>query len=46
MDKKKQLLETATKLFVERGFHATPTSAITKEAGVSAGILFHYLVAG
>lgn len=42
MDKKKQLLETATKLFVERGFHATPTSAITKEAGVSAGILFHY----
>ena len=42
MDKKQQLLEVATKLFVERGFHATPTSAITKEAGVSAGILFHY----
>ena len=29
-------------LFVERGFHATPTLAITKAAGVSAGILFHY----
>jgi len=42
MDKREQLLETATRLFVERGFHATPTSAITKEAGVSAGILFHY----
>ena len=42
MNKKQQLLETATKLFSEKGFHATPTSAITKEAGVSAGILFHY----
>ncbi len=42
MDKRKLLLEAATKLFVERGLHATPTSAISKEAGVSAGILFHY----
>jgi len=42
MDKREQLLAAATKLFVERGFHATPTSAISKEAGVSAGILFHY----
>ena len=42
MDKRELLLEAATKLFVERGLHATPTSAITKEAGVSAGILFHY----
>ncbi|WP_111707119.1 TetR/AcrR family transcriptional regulator [Lutibacter citreus] len=42
MDKRELLLQAATKLFVERGFHATPTSAISKEAGVSAGILFHY----
>ena len=42
MDKKELLLEAATKLFVARGLHATPTSAISKEAGVSAGILFHY----
>ncbi|UMB59772.1 TetR/AcrR family transcriptional regulator [Lutibacter sp. A80] len=41
-DKRELLLEAATKLFVERGLHATPTSAISKEAGVSAGILFHY----
>ena len=41
-DKKELLLEAATKLFVERGLHATPTSAISKEAGVSVGILFHY----
>ena len=42
VDKKELLLEAATKLFVERGLHATPTSAISKEAGVSAGILFLY----
>lgn len=42
IEKRALILETATKLFVERGFHATPTSAITKEAGMSAGILFHY----
>lgn len=42
IEKKQLILETATKLFVERGFHATPTSAITKQAGMSAGILFHY----
>lgn len=42
MNKKELILGAATRLFVERGFHATPTSAITKEAGVSAGILFHY----
>ncbi len=41
-DKRELLLEAATKLLVERGLHATPTSAISKEAGVSAGILFHY----
>lgn len=42
MDKRELLLAAATKLFVERGLHGTPTSAISKEAGVSAGILFHY----
>jgi AcrR family transcriptional regulator len=42
MGKKELLLNAAMKLFSERGFHATPTSAISKEAGVSAGILFHY----
>ena len=42
MDKRELLLEAATKLFVKRGLHDTPTSAISKEAGVSAGILFHY----
>ena len=42
MDKKEEILKTALKLFVEFGFHATPTSKIAKEAGVANGTLFHY----
>ena len=42
MDKKKQILDSALKLFVEYGFHGTPTSLIAKEAGVANGTLFHY----
>lgn len=30
------------KLFVNYGFHGTPTSMIAKEAGVANGTLFHY----
>lgn len=42
MDKQEQILTTALRLFVENGFHATPTSKIAKEAGVANGTLFHY----
>jgi AcrR family transcriptional regulator len=42
MDKKQQLLDTALRLFVEYGFHGTPTSRIAKDAGVANGTLFHY----
>lgn len=41
-NKEQRILESALKLFVERGFHGTSTNAISKDAGVSAGILFHY----
>ncbi|NQU86270.1 MAG: TetR/AcrR family transcriptional regulator [Mariniphaga sp.] len=41
-DKKEKILKTSLKLFVERGFHNTPTSLIAKEAGVATGTLFHY----
>lgn len=41
-DKKPRIMDSALKLFVEKGFHGTSTSAISKNAGVSAGILFHY----
>ncbi|MBA4053376.1 MAG: TetR family transcriptional regulator [Marivirga sp.] len=42
MDKRKQLLEAALKLFVGFGFHGTPTSKIAEAAGVANGTLFHY----
>lgn len=42
MDKQKEILASALKLFVENGFHGTPTSKIAKEAGVANGTLFHY----
>lgn len=42
VDKQKEILNAALKLFVEFGFHGTPTSKIAKEAGVANGTLFHY----
>jgi AcrR family transcriptional regulator len=42
MGRQKELLAAALKLFVENGFHGTPTSKIAKEAGVANGTLFHY----
>lgn len=42
MDKEKEILAAALKLFVEFGFHGTPTSKIAHEAGVANGTLFHY----
>lgn len=41
-NKRVALIRSATRLFSERGFHGTPTAMISKEAGVSSGILFHY----
>ena len=42
MDKQKQILAAALRLFVEFGFHGTPTSKIAQEADVANGTLFHY----
>lgn len=42
MSKKEHIFNTALILFVENGFHGTPTSKIAKEAGVANGTLFHY----
>jgi len=41
-DKKEAILNTALTLFVTRGFYGTPTSLISKEAGVATGTLFFY----
>ncbi|MDN5284295.1 MAG: transcriptional regulator, TetR family [Mucilaginibacter sp.] len=42
MDKRELLLDTALRLFVEFGFHATPTSKIAKQAGIANGTLFYF----
>jgi AcrR family transcriptional regulator len=41
-DKRKAILQTALRLFVSRGFYGTPTSLISREAGVATGTLFFY----
>jgi AcrR family transcriptional regulator len=41
-DKRELLLESALKLFNRDGFEKTPTSRISKDAGVATGLLFHY----
>lgn len=42
MSKSEKILKAALGLFIENGFHGTPTSKIAKEAGVANGTLFHY----
>jgi AcrR family transcriptional regulator len=42
IDKQKAIMDTALRLFTERGFFGTPTSLISKEAGVATGTLFFY----
>lgn len=41
MPSSQQILDTALRLFVENGFHGTPTSRVAAEAGVSNGSLFN-----
>ena len=40
--KREQILETAMRLFIEKGIHGTATSLIAREAGVATGTLFHH----
>ena len=45
--KKELILDSALNLFADRGYEATPTSLIAKEAGVSEGLIFkHFLNKG
>lgn len=41
-DKRSQIIEASIDLFAGNGFWNTPTSKITKHAGVSTGTLFNY----
>jgi AcrR family transcriptional regulator len=41
-DKRTAILEATLHLISENGFHGTAMSKVAKEAGVSAGIIYHY----
>jgi AcrR family transcriptional regulator len=41
-NKRNAILDSATRLFAERGLTAAPTSEISKQAGVAEGTLFTY----
>lgn len=40
--RRQQIIKTALHLFVHQGYHGTKTCQISKEAGISEGLLFHY----
>lgn len=42
-EKKSQIIHAALKLFSENGYHGTSTSMIAKAAGISKGLLYHYI---
>jgi AcrR family transcriptional regulator len=41
-DKRTAILDATLRLIAEKGFHGTAMSKVAKEAGVSAGIIYHY----
>ena len=41
-DKRTAILQATLRLISENGFHGTAMSKVAKEAGVSAGIIYHY----
>ncbi len=42
IDKRRQILDTAIRVFARQGFHATRVSDIADEAGVAYGLVYHY----
>lgn len=43
-EKKELILQTALRLFSQRGYEGTPTSLIAREAGVSEGLIFRHFI--
>lgn len=41
-DKREAIVETMLDLVVERGFHDSPMSLLSKRSGASAGVIYHY----
>jgi len=42
VDKRRQILDAAIRVFAHQGFHATRVSDIADEAGVAYGLVYHY----
>src|SRR5579859_4461925 len=40
--RRRQILEAATKVFAEKGFHPTTIKDITREAGIADGTIYNY----
>lgn len=40
--RKQQIIDVALKLFADKGYDSTPISKISKEAGISKGLLYNY----
>lgn len=40
--RREQIVAVALQLFAERGFAATTTKAVAKEAGIAEGLIYHY----
>ena len=42
VDRRRQILDAAVRVFARQGFHATRVSDIADEAGVAYGLVYHY----
>ena len=42
VDKRRQILDAAVRVFARQGFHATRVSDIADEAGGAYGLVYHY----
>lgn len=41
--RRRQIVDTAVKLFIKHGYHKTSTRLLTKEIGISTGTLYEYI---
>lgn len=46
IERKKQILESAKKLFAKNGYYNTPVRAITQSIGMADGLIYHYFPEG
>ena len=42
IDRRRQILDAAVRVFARQGFHASRVSDIAREAGVAYGLVYHY----